>query len=60
MGDKLVTIVADWETLVGWSIISFVLQTGLVQSLELENLTICCQTSQNCELVIVGDWISLQ
>ena len=60
MGDKLLIIMADGETLVGWSIINFVLQMGLVQSLEWGNLIMCCQISQTCDFVVVGDLIFLQ
>ena len=55
MADRLFIIVADWKAFVGWSIINLILQMGLVQSLELGNLTIFCQTHKNRNLVVVGD-----
>ena len=43
VGDKLVIIVDDGETLVGWSIINLILQIGLAQSSELGNLLFLLQ-----------------
>ena len=45
MGDKLIIIVANAETLVGWSIINLILKMGLVQSLELGNLIISANST---------------
>ena len=60
VGNKLVIIVADGETLVGWSIINLMLKMELVHSLELGNLIILGQINQSRDSVAVGDWISLQ
>ena len=46
MGDEVIIIVADWETLVGWSISKFMLQMELDQSLELGTLIIFAEAAK--------------
>ena len=55
-GNKLVIIVAAAETLLGWSIIHFTVQMGLVQSLELGNSIIFAKSMADKLLIIVADW----